>query len=255
MHVYGNQATFRRWLSGGDASRDPEQLTVLESSSRAVDAFCNRGSGFGPVHETRTFDCAGRRLLLQADLAVLSALTVNDTAIDSGDFPEIATYLRVLTGYRGTVEVEGDWTYPFTTYAAGALEAALDDEAETLTFADATPYSPGQTLLVDDEQMLVTAGDDTTLTVVRGAHGTTAASHADESAIRSYRYDRAVVDATYRVAQRRWKQRDAGLTGAFGGGQGSNNLPPTNNQDSEWSILLSTVSHLRFAQLYRGGGR
>lgn len=257
MHVYGNQATFRRWLSGGDTSRDAEQLTVLESASRAVDAFCNRGSGFGPVIETRTFECVGRRLLLGADLAAITALTVNDTDIDPSDFPDIDNgYTRVLTGYHGTVAVTGPWTYPYTTVAAGALEANIDDETETIAFTSTDLYSPGMTLLIEDEQVLVTdVTPATSITVLRGQNGTAAAVHSETEPIRAYRYDRAVVDVTYRVAQRRWKQRDAGLTGVFGGGSGANATPMTSSVDSEWSILLSGVSHLRFAQLYRGGGR
>lgn len=253
-HCYGDQGTFRRWLSGGDASRDPEQLTALEGASRAVDAFCQRGSGFGPVHETRTFTCAGRRLLLGGDLAAFTTLEVNGEEVV--DPPEITGgYTRVLTGYHGDVSITGPWTYPYTTVAAGALESALDDSAETVTFVSASAYSAGQTLLIDDEQLYVIATDSTTLTVERGAHGTTAASHLDEAPIRTYRYDRSVVNATYLVAQRRWKQRDAGVNGLFGAQQQAGGMPMSSNLDTEWSILLANVSHLRFAQMYRGGGR
>lgn len=249
-HVYGDQDTFRRWLSGGSADRDPEMLTVLEASSRAVDAFCARGSGFGPVHETRSYSTTRSTLHLGGDLAVLTTFTVNGTEIVAP--PEVTGgYIRRITGYTGEIEVEGDWTYPYQLVTVGALETGgMTDDAETVDFATAPAVSVGMTLLVDEEQMLltdITVGESaTTLTVVRAANGTAAAAHSAAAPIRSFRYDRAAVDTTYRVAARRWRQRDAGLTGMFGGGD----VPVTSNQDTEWSILLSGCSHLRFLAVY-----
>lgn len=129
--------------------------------------------------------------------------------------------------------------------AAATLDADLTDSATTVSVADVGAIEVGQTIRIGDEDLLVLAVDEDldTLTVLRAQNETDAAAHSNGAAVSTYRYPSAVVDATIRVAQRRWKMRDAGLTGAFGG---SAEIPQTTNQDTEMSILRATLGHLRF---------
>jgi hypothetical protein len=66
-----------------------------------------------------------------------------------------------------------------------ALTASVSSGGTTLTVADAstTVYSPRWAIEVDQEAMLVRSGSGTSLTVKRGASGTTAASHASGAAV------------------------------------------------------------------------
>jgi hypothetical protein len=60
--------------------------------------------------------------------------------------------------------------------------------------------------------------DPATVTVERAVNGTTAATHADMTAIARYIYDASVHTCALRLATRRWKSRDAGADGSDGGG-------------------------------------
>ena len=53
---------------------------------------------------------------------------------------------------------------------------------------DGTAYDVGQTLLIDAEQLEVTAIASNTLTVVRAVNGTTAATHSNGATIQRYTY-------------------------------------------------------------------
>lgn len=246
-HVYAPLPAFKAYLSGGNVGtdRDTSMLAVLESASRSVDGFCNRGSGFGPVLEARTFTSTSSTtpLLLGGDLLSITTLTVDD---DDQSPAELTARTRSLTGYIGEVVIDGVWSYDYIAQPTGALDDAVTAETTTWPVADGSLFSVGQTLLVDDEQALVLSIATDNLTVVRGVNGTTADDHLDEAAVSVYLYDASVVDATLRVALRRWKQRDAGLTGMFGGAQAGGDIPMTSNLDTELSILYGSVGHLRF---------
>lgn len=184
-HVYASLDQLKAFLTGGNygTGRDASLLTLLESSSRAVDAFCNRDESFA------------------ANLADLAVAT--------------------------------------------ALDGSVSDTVTALVVDAVTDMFVGQMLRIDDEDVQITAIDEMSLglTVLRGMNGTDAAAHTDNTVVNVFRYPAAVVDATVRVAQRRWKARDAGLTGDFGGGP---TIPVTSFQDTEMAILKATVGHLRY---------
>lgn len=261
-HVYATLEELKAYLTGGDygTGRDASLLTLLESSSRRVDGYCKRGSGFGPVVATHTYQSAagpdpGRppwilqrgRLLLQDDLVDLTDVTIDGTVQDIAGFTAEPRALSGTFGRGTTIVVGGTWGYGYELVSTAAkLDAALNDSDTSATIDDSSPLVAGQMLVIDDEQLLVEANDldMNVLTVLRAQNGTTAAAHNDEAAISRVRYAAEVVDATMRVAQRRWKMRDAGLTMDFGGGPV---VPMSSNQDSEVSILRATVGHLAIA--------
>ena len=84
-------------------------------------------------------------------------------SLDSGEVVEITVGLFTAVDSTTTVN-EG------ATYAAGEV---------TLTVADGTQFTVGDTIYIDSEQLSVTAIAVNDLTVTRGANGTTDAAHAD----------------------------------------------------------------------------
>lgn len=276
-HTYASLAEFQDFLRDGGstdlgqaASNAAAMLGTLEGASRAVDAYCDRsryGSGFGPRIGTNYYnDVGGSVLYLRDDLLTITSVTTYDQVGGSatvltddthfykrrGNTYGQAPYRELEihdnssnshwgAGTRGNVIV-GTWGYSNETLTATpTVSGAHNSSVTSIAVSAATGLSAGQTLLVGSEQIYVTAISGTTLTVLRGQNGTTAASISNGAAIAYYRYPREVVTATLLVAQRRWKARDAGLTPSFGG----EGMGVTLHQDSEWAILNRAVGHLR----------
>ena len=268
-HSYASVSELKRQLVEGGTDygteNDPELLAVLEGASRRIDAWCNRrASGFGPRIGTNVYDAAGKtRLYLGDDLLTFTSGTVagqtggTPVAItETTDFylePYNRTPKRILNvhgltsvsigaGYR-IWSIVGKWGYSDERVVSASLANEALDTSETGFDVDAgTDFAIAETLLVDSEQLYVTAIATNTLTVVRGANGTTAASHSNDAPISVYVYPRDVVSATLQLAMRRWRSRQAGITGDMGG-EGSA-LAAIGQRDTENSILR-TLAHLR----------
>lgn len=254
------------------------QLGVLEAASRRVDEFCERsdfGSGFGPRIGTNRYDGDGcGRLYLRDDLLTVTSITILDATASSTSSTPVADTDYYLRDHRGgydappyrEIVLHGEGSSAVSVFTHGIRTVSLaakygyQDDRLTLTptvaeVVDATEteidvsaltdLSAGITILVDSEQLYIRATTDAatdSLTVERAANGTTAATHSSGAAIARYRYPRDVVETTLLVAQRRWKMRDAGVTGQYGGGM----IPMTSARDSEWSILHAGLADYCF---------
>lgn len=267
-HTYASLDQFKNFLTGNGASdygttEDAAMLAIVEGASRRVDSYTMRsrfGSGFGPRIATNTYDHDGASTLeLHDDFITVTAVTSAPTTGDAGvamvsgsDYllaPATTPGRRLIFIGLGSVAVgvgyqvftvAGTAGYGVETETVGAIGTATAGTT-SISLTSGSAY-PGTTLLVDSEQMYVTASTGgTALTVVRGVNGTTAAVHAASAAASRYRYDRRVESATLLVAQRRWRMREAGVTGDFGGGS----VPGVVHRDSEMSILRSTVGDLK----------
>ena len=276
-HVYASLTEFKNFLrENGETSlgsnNDASMLSVLESVSRRIDEWTGRGSGFGPRTGTNKYDGdGGIELWLEDDLATATpTVTVASSTGATGSAVTVDTdyylrrgdgsygdppYRRILlhgaggrsafgVGYRVTT-VAGSWGYPsITRTLTPTVAEALDASETSIDVSALTGISAGQTLLLDSEQVYVTATVDSTtdsIVVDRGVNGTTAATHLTGIAINRYIYNATVVDACNRVALRRWRARDAGADGMDGGGQLGTIAP----REGEDLILLRTVGHLR----------
>lgn len=236
-------------------------------------------SGFGPRTGTNKYDAQGwygavqfyqDNIVFPLNDDLISASTVtfldqtggNATTVTEGtDFylqPYNTTPKRtlVITGLGATyivpglqiVSVAGTWGYAQELAAGTATLGTISSSATTAVITGGG-VSLGNTIRVDNEDLYVyatTAGTALattggTVTVARGQNGTTAALHAAGAAISVHRYPREVVSATIQVAQRRWKMRDAGLTGDFGG----SGIPTATFRDTEQAILAAAIQHLR----------
>jgi len=78
-------------------------------------------------------------------------------------------------------------TTPTVVHSGGQLNGAVANGTQTpITVDDDTAFSVGDIILIESEALLVTAVDaaNSNIAVTRGYMGTTAASHADNTAIR-----------------------------------------------------------------------
>ena len=94
------------------------------------------------------------------------------------------------------VAVSGTWGYyNVLETALATLGAAISTTtATTITLSAAPDVGTGQTLLIDSEQLFISALTGTTATVVRGVNGTTAATHLNGAAIQVQTYP-SITDA------------------------------------------------------------
>jgi hypothetical protein len=271
MHVYACLQEFKDFLrEQGSTSlgtnQDATMLGVLESASRRIDEWCGRGSGFGPRTGTNTYDGDGSDVLwLEDDLNTATpTVTVNGSTLTVdvdyylqrtggayGDPPyrRIALVSMTLPVDRKMATVAGAWGYPAITRDLTITTAeALDATEQVCDVSGVTGLSPGMTLLIESEQVYVSAvtpGTTNTITIDRGVNGTTAATHDTGKTLKRIIYNAAVVDACNRVALRRWRSRDAGADGMDGGGQVGVIAP----REGEDLILARTVGHLRIERV------
>lgn len=264
-------------LANEAAAKVADKLGVLEAVSRLIEEKTERSeftSGFGPRTGTNRYDgFAGSRLRLRDDLLSVTSITIRGSTaatatttlvadtdyylLDANGGYGAAPYRTVLlhrqgvsafgSGFRVT-DIAGTWGYvdervvSATTVASGL---ASDATVTTFTTSASPTIYPGNTLRIESEQLYVTAVSGTTATVVRGVNGTTAATHANASAISVYRYPRAVVDTATRLFLRRWKARDAGADGTDGGGD----VPGVTPRESEDTIIRRGLFGLRLKEM------
>ena len=225
---------------------DTRLLDLLEACSRLIDRYCNRH--FYVLVATRKFDGDGATSLIVPDLISVTSLKTDDNkdrtfettwaATDYLLYPTNAEptkawgrpYIRALvdteagnedvfTAGMQTVQIDGKWGYREVTDDSGAdiNEGAQYSATDTtLTVTDGTKFAVGQTLLIDSEQLYISAISTNDLTVIRGVNGTTAASHADSTDISIFRYPGSVVEACLMQCSRLWKRKDSGFASTTG---------------------------------------
>ena len=224
---------------------DTRLRLVLEGVSRQIDSFCNRH--FFELSATRKFDSDGGQELLVPDLVSIDAngLKTDDDKDRTFETTWAATdYLeepanadpagghdlsRPLTRIsvdadsgtksawpagRQTVQIAGKWGFwRRLLTAAETLNEALDATETDVDVSSRTDIEAGHTILIGAEQMYVQSYSTNTLTVVRGANGTTAATHSTGAAISIYEYPSPVGEATLLQSARLWKRKDSPVLG------------------------------------------
>lgn len=279
-HVYATLADLKNYIRDGGASdlgttNDTLMLATLESVSETIDARMERsafGSGFGPRTGTNKYDGnAGNKLRLRDDLLTVTSVTIRgstaasatqtpvadtdyyllnaDGVYSPGPYRTLLLHLQGIsafgTGYRVT-DIAGTWGYQNVTTTATATASAIGTTTTTsVTVSAGTEFSAGQTLLIDSEQLYVSAVSGTTLTVKRGQNGTTAATHSAAAAIAIYQYPSSVRDVCIRLALRRWKARDGGADGMIAG----EGIPGAAPREGEETIIRRSLFGLRLKEM------
>lgn len=228
--VTGTQATIQ----------DPKVYQLVKQVSARVDKeFQQRRPLFAPYNETRIFPLSGMRVnswdstfRIDGYLLELTSTSVMGNAVTAVEgYPDSSMppfpFLRLTDCCQGwydfcadcgtarQVSVTGVWglhsDYARAWLAVDTLSANMTDSATTLTVGNPAgadvyrqPYriSAGHLLKIDSEYMDVVDVSSTTLAVIRGANGTTAAAHTAGASV--YRWE-VMPEVQYAVA------RQAGL--------------------------------------------
>lgn len=238
--TYAGLATLKSQLGITDTTDDAKLLAKLEDASRFVDQksgpYIPGRPAFAVISETRYYTARhSDRLLLDVELLSVTSLKTDDdgdrtyentwaaTDYDLGPYnvyPQWRISVTPNASYsfpstqRG-VEIIGLWGYgngqSATPYEdSGTTTAEELDASETgVDVVSGPALEVGQTILVEAEQMYVTAISTNTLTVKRGVNGTTAATHTTGKTVYIYRYPDQVREATLLYATWLFKLKDA----------------------------------------------
>lgn len=237
MNCYATLAAVKADLSISATTHDATLLRYLESCSRAIDRYCSRFFYVetGTRYQTAVERGQARYLPLDADLLSVSAFAA-DSELDgtydgetwvSGTDYWLSPYNKwpktqvEETGFGDWAfcmeprryKITGNWGYgdgrSATPYEASGLTGAVATTSGTTLTASAdasTTIYAGQTILVESEQMFVSAVSTTSITVERGVNGTTAASH-NAAAISIYQYPNDITQFTSWLVQSEFKDR------------------------------------------------
>lgn len=217
----------------GGSGDDDELFQLLLSQSDWLDMYINRR--IYPHLRTLYLDGSGNTKLLVPDL--ISVTNLKEDTDKDGTFDLTWASTDYILSPRDA-EPTQHWGHPYTAleiapggdysiFPAGDRNFELiakfgfrefkEDSGNLLNDASFTAsktslgfdgsggaFAIGQTIMLDDEQMLVTAGTTTPLTVRRGLNGTTAATHADNAPIYILRWPAAIERACLINAARIW---------------------------------------------------
>ncbi len=216
----------------GGAGDDTEMFQLLLAVSDWIDQYCNRH--FYSRTQTLVFDGSGTTRLLVPDLISLNSLkedTKEDKTFDTtwadGDYwlepynadsteawgqPRTAVRVRQkgakdsFTSGEQRFQAAGIWGYRQFKEDSGATldDSAMTTAKTTVTASDGAQFEIGQTIMIGQEQMLVTNISSNDLTVTRSLNGTAAAAHPDSSGISILRWPAAVERAALIQTARIW---------------------------------------------------
>jgi hypothetical protein len=276
-HTYASVAAFNDTLTDAGstkfATEDPKivrrKLAVLEAVSRDIDQFCGRslfGSGFGPRFGTNRYSGDdGYWLDLEDDLLSVTSLSTRayigatptlfteetDYVTDPYDSTPkrriyshgLGTGLVFLSGER-TVEITGKWGYADERETMqAATSEPLDTTETTVDVTVPAEFSPGQTFWLGTEMLYVRSIAGSTLTVERGANGSTAATHDTSATPQLVKYPPSIEDTALQLAQLRWGRRSAGVEGDSGD---AGTIRPY----SEEGIKKTALSRFKIIRIY-----
>jgi hypothetical protein len=115
-------------------------------------------------------------------------------------------------GGQQTLHIAATWGWQDTTTTPTTINANITSTSATsVSVTSASDLSEGNTILIDTEQMYVESISSTTLTVIRGVHGTTAATHTSGADVKKYTYPDDVVQACLDLGHFSYRDRDIGF--------------------------------------------
>jgi len=147
---------------------------------------------------------------------------------------------NTLDAGQQTLAILGAWGYTADTLSVTTADAISSTTATSVSVTSATDLGPAQTVLIDSEQLYITAISGNTLTVQRGVNGTTAATHSGGAALARYDYPELVVQACLDIAKLTFRNRDLGPVSTIGGGELSMTVA-----ESEVRSVLMTLEDYR----------
>ena len=247
MNCYTRLADVKAALqgSGSGTSNDAELLRVVERVSRAIEETLNGRHFYSrlatlvlpEVDRTTRNTPEGCQLWIEHDVISITSLKVDEdgdfvyettltTPTDYWTWPynklthEPIARLDLVTGTwptnRRRVELVGKIGYSEETQAAGTLAEDVDISETAIDLTAGHDISVCDTLVCESEQMDVTAVSTNTITVTRGVNGTTAAVHANLTAISRRRFPREIEQACLMQTVRFFRETQTGYGGSIG---------------------------------------
>lgn len=229
VYSYATLQEFKNYFTsrgGQQIPADSTDDTVLEqlllSASRYLDD--KTGRYFYPLIETRLLNTPDDECLhLDGDLLEILTLTNgNSDVISSGSYsllnhnstPYWAVKLKASSGLawfpdtygdtEGAISLAGVWgyheRYSAAWLATGTTAEALDASETGVDVTDGTAFSVGQIARIDNELMYVSGIATNTLTVTRGANGSTAATHLTSATVKTWQVMELAKQAVLEIA-------------------------------------------------------
>jgi len=232
-----------------DADDDTLIWQFISAASAMVHQFCRRS--FVPYVQTRYYDAQEPMIdgdLLRLDEDLLEATTVTNgdsTTVSTSDYvlrnrniypywgiklKESSSLTWTYSGsdYEDAISIAGIWGF-HESYGTAWVDtgdtvqdaSGINASVQTITVTDAngkdgryrTRFEVGKLLKIDDEFIKVVAVDTgaETLTVLRGALGSTAATHANGATIYSWAVQRNIEQAVISLVA--WLYRNKSTAG------------------------------------------
>ena len=225
---YVTLAQLKAALDITDTDSDVEIQRALDAADNWIDEYCRRtftldGSDVtrylypnedGSVTVPDVMTVTSIKTDRTGDRTFANALTASDyelLPLDGPPYQAVRIWPTSSDSFERARQVQVVGRYGYVApVAVGTLGAAITTtDGTSVTMTAGHSVVAGQTILIDDERMYVSVVATNTLTVSRGAWGSTAATHALAATVRAYRAPDAVMQAAVILASRYFKRREA----------------------------------------------
>lgn len=243
---YGTYVPMTDLKSYAGVSGTVNDSTLTRNSiraSRIIDVICSRH--FYPEIATVLLDYVDSFYLPLPGLDLLSvtSLTNGDGSVLTSSeymlFPnnllpkqwiEVNRGSGVLFTYstaepRQAISLVGHFGWSEDTEDTTATLSGAHAATGVITPSDISQFKAQELLLIDSEMVYVVTVGSTTLTVIRGVNGSTAATHTTGTVIYRYVYPEAIVEATLDLGVALFKSKDAPFGRIAGLSMGTVELP------------------------------
>ena len=132
-----------------------------------------------------------------------------------------------------TLTILGTWGWQDDKTSISTIDAIGSTSTTAVSVASGSTTYVGDTLVIDSEQVYVTAVSGNNLTVIRGVNGSTAATHSGGATYYRWKYPADVAQVALDVGRTYWRSREVGTTSVLGSGE----MQLTNPQFEERQIL------------------
>lgn len=129
-------------------------------------------------------------------------------------------------GGQKTFVISGKWGWQDVVSAQITTTAeALDATEVAIDVTSGANISEGMVIKIGSELMYVESIATNTITVVRGVHGSTAATHSTSASITSQVFPDDVIQTCAELARVRYREKDLGLNRDLGSGEMQTTIP------------------------------
>jgi hypothetical protein len=154
---------------------------------------------------------------------------------------------KSLDAGQQTLSIVAEWGFTSNTLSVTTSDAIGSTTATSVSVTSAANLGPAQTILIDSEQLYVTAISGNTLTVERAVNGTTAATHSGGASLYRYDYPELVVQACLDLSKIVFRDRDLGTATSIGSGDAA-----ITSAVGEIQSILMTLDQYRVAATSNG---